>query len=243
MKIGEKIKKLRREKGMTQKQLAEKLGLSPTAISAWERNANNPMMDSLSMMSKLFEVPITEFYESMHVDNYDVVELIEDFRDMVDKRYDYDIAEPITIRERNTITEIKEHRYPYIEEPISAGLLELMDSVVTKKTINIPNVMMGKHAYNNNITMMRVNGESMNKVIPHGSLIAVKRTNIENIKDGDIVVFNYDQDYSIKRIYRSGSKMIFRPDSTDFSFTDTIVTINEQLKIVGKVVVYIVELD
>ena len=62
MTVGQKIKFLRKSKGLTQKELAEKLGLAPTAISAWERDANRPMMDSLAIMSELFEVSIEYFY-------------------------------------------------------------------------------------------------------------------------------------------------------------------------------------
>lgn len=63
--VGETIKKLRKGKGLTQKELAEKLDLAPTAVSAWERNANKPMMDKLSIMAKLFDVPISTFYKDM----------------------------------------------------------------------------------------------------------------------------------------------------------------------------------
>ena len=62
MDLGNLIKTLRKKNGYTQKELAKVLNLSPTAISAWELNANKPMMDKLSMMSKLFDVPISTFY-------------------------------------------------------------------------------------------------------------------------------------------------------------------------------------
>lgn len=65
MSVGETIKRLRNEKGLTQKELAKKLGLAPTAISAWERNANKPLMDKLSIMANMFNVPISTFYEHM----------------------------------------------------------------------------------------------------------------------------------------------------------------------------------
>ncbi len=63
--VGGIIKDLRRKKGLTQKELAKMLDLAPTAISAWERNANKPMMDKLSIMAKIFEVPISTFYKDI----------------------------------------------------------------------------------------------------------------------------------------------------------------------------------
>lgn len=63
MLLGEKIKKLRKEKRLTQSELAKILDVAPTAVSAWERNANKPLMDKLSIMADLFEVPVSHFFE------------------------------------------------------------------------------------------------------------------------------------------------------------------------------------
>ncbi len=63
MSVGKKIKKLRKEKGLTQSELAKKLDVVSTAVSAWERDANKPMMDKLTIMSELFKVPISHFFD------------------------------------------------------------------------------------------------------------------------------------------------------------------------------------
>ncbi|OXS75565.1 LexA family transcriptional repressor [Lysinibacillus sp. KCTC 33748] len=68
MTVGEKIKTLRKEFKLTQDDLAKKLGVAPTAVSAWERNANKPLMDKIMVMAELFNVPFTHFFE---VDEYD----------------------------------------------------------------------------------------------------------------------------------------------------------------------------
>lgn len=63
MTVGQKIKALRKENKMTQEELANKLGVAPTAVSAWERNANKPLMDKITTMAELFSVPFTHFFE------------------------------------------------------------------------------------------------------------------------------------------------------------------------------------
>ncbi|MEK4715267.1 XRE family transcriptional regulator [Sporosarcina sp. FSL K6-5500] len=63
MSVGQKIRTLRKNKQLTQVELAKILNLAPTAVSAWERNANKPMMDKIVMMSELFEVPVTHFFD------------------------------------------------------------------------------------------------------------------------------------------------------------------------------------
>lgn len=91
---------------------------------------------------------------------------------------------------------------------------------------------------------MRVNGDSMNKIIPHKSLIGVKPIKIKGLRNEDIVVYSDGFDYSVKRFYQDGNRLIFRPESSDNLFTDKITTVeNEDLRIHGKVVTYIVNLD
>ncbi len=60
---GEKIKKLRKNKGVTQRELAERLGISEQAISKWEKNLSNPSTKNLLQIAKIFEVSIAYFYQ------------------------------------------------------------------------------------------------------------------------------------------------------------------------------------
>ncbi len=58
MTTGEKITALRKEQGMSQEALGEKLGLSRQAVSKWEADQAVPTMDNLMELSKLFGVPV-----------------------------------------------------------------------------------------------------------------------------------------------------------------------------------------
>ena len=58
MEFNEKLQKLRKEKGLTQEELAEALFVSRTAISKWESNRGYPTIDSLKAISKFFSVSI-----------------------------------------------------------------------------------------------------------------------------------------------------------------------------------------
>lgn len=135
--------------------------------------------------------------------------------------------------------------YPYYPIYISAGLPNNVEPVTREdvEEILINDEVMGKWANHSDIFIMRVNGESMNNIIPHGSLIAVKQISPHNLKNGDIVVYSDGHDYAVKRYYRDDYRIIFRPDSKDPTFYDYITDIhNENLVIHGKVVLYIVEL-
>lgn len=58
--IGKQIEELRKKKGLTQKELAEKLGLSNTAISKWECGYNLPDISMLIPLSEVLEVDIMD---------------------------------------------------------------------------------------------------------------------------------------------------------------------------------------
>ncbi|QHI71633.1 helix-turn-helix domain-containing protein [Aminipila terrae] len=57
-KVGELILSLRKEKGMTQKQLADVMNISDKAISKWERGMGCPDVSLLRELSKVLEVNI-----------------------------------------------------------------------------------------------------------------------------------------------------------------------------------------
>ena len=54
--IGDKIYNVRKSKGMSQEELASKIGVSRQAISQWETNALNPKLDKILALCELFNV-------------------------------------------------------------------------------------------------------------------------------------------------------------------------------------------
>ena len=60
MEFHEKLQELRKQKGLTQEELAESLYVSRTAISKWESGRGYPNIDSLKAISKCFSVTIDE---------------------------------------------------------------------------------------------------------------------------------------------------------------------------------------
>ncbi len=58
MSLGEKIKELRKSRGMSQEELAEQINVSRQAISKWELDASLPDIDNIVQLSRLFAVSI-----------------------------------------------------------------------------------------------------------------------------------------------------------------------------------------
>lgn len=58
--IGNRISKNRREKGLTQEELAEKLGVSSQAVSKWENDQSCPDISLLPQLCKIFGISTDE---------------------------------------------------------------------------------------------------------------------------------------------------------------------------------------
>ena len=81
-KFGEFVSKLRKERGMTQKELAEKLFVSDKAVSKWERGQSLPDITMLNPLADALDVTAAELLncgkiEGEKVDASQVDELVE----------------------------------------------------------------------------------------------------------------------------------------------------------------------
>ena len=63
MSIGTTIKRLRRERDITQEQLAEYLGISTGAVSQWECDRTAPDITQLPLLASVFDVSADELLE------------------------------------------------------------------------------------------------------------------------------------------------------------------------------------
>ena len=85
MTLGEKLSEKRRAKGFTQDDVAEKLGVTPKAVSKWENDASCPDISLLPTLASLYETTIDELLskESAPAVSYLPPEKRKNFNDMV----------------------------------------------------------------------------------------------------------------------------------------------------------------
>ena len=57
------ISTLRKEKGMTQLELAEKMGVTDKAVSKWERDLSFPDINSIPKLAEIFEISVDELMQ------------------------------------------------------------------------------------------------------------------------------------------------------------------------------------
>lgn len=136
--------------------------------------------------------------------------------------------------------------YKMYKGSVAAGLPTSIDAVFESDLveIEIPDIFMNGYAGHKDILILKVNGDSMDNIIPHGSLIAVKKWAVENLNKNDIVVFSDNGEFSMKRFINdeNNRRIIFRPDSSDDRFVDLIIDYAdmENTKILGKVVAAVI---
>lgn len=68
-KIGELISSIRKSKGLTQEELANKLGVGAQAVSKWERGINVPDVSLLNSLSKELNISIKELLSGEIIDS------------------------------------------------------------------------------------------------------------------------------------------------------------------------------
>ena len=63
MELGKKIRQLRYKAGLTQEQLADKLGVGPQSVSKWENAASMPDITTLPLLAETFGVSIDDLFD------------------------------------------------------------------------------------------------------------------------------------------------------------------------------------
>lgn len=78
--LGMMIASLRKENGMTQLDLADKMGVTDKAVSKWERDISYPDVNTIAKLAEIFEISVDELMqiknESQHDTKKDVTSLI-----------------------------------------------------------------------------------------------------------------------------------------------------------------------
>lgn len=88
-KIGSFLKELRKEKGITQEEFAEKLNVSGRSVSRWETGSNMPDISLLIEIAEFFDVSIPEIINGERKSE----SMNEEVKEVADKLSDYANAE------------------------------------------------------------------------------------------------------------------------------------------------------
>ncbi|GLY09565.1 LexA family protein [Pseudobacillus badius] len=222
--ISQNIKRLMKERGWTQLKVSELSGISKSTLS-----------DYVNCRTLINPGNVERLSETFGVHKYDI--------DPSFKRTDIIEEAPVNHQVKSNTINIP------LYGSIAAGALATVDHVTKDKVeyLPVPNQILGKHSKNKNLFAMKVNGDSMNKIIPHGALVVCKPVECCEVKNEDIIIFSHDSEYSMKRVRcdEEDKVLVFSPESYNKKFRDIVIPFNttNDLKIYAKVIWYSVVLD
>ena len=78
--IGVNIEALRKERKLTQEELGQKVGLTPSAISNIERNRSAPSVETLGRLAEYFGVSIDSLMSTKNYKSFEQLQLEEKLR-------------------------------------------------------------------------------------------------------------------------------------------------------------------
>ena len=215
-----RLKAAMKNKSISQYSLSKISGINRGTISSYMSGKYLPKQDKIFILADILEV------------NPEWLACNSDSMDRIDLNTQSTFDDGLLI-----------NSYPFVDAGVSAGLANEIEAQQDIDLVNIPDLLLGRYAGRKDLLLMRVNGESMNRVIPNGSLIGLI-TNISpsSLSNGDIVVFSKNYEYSVKRFFKDkkNKRYIFSPDSYETCFDDIIIPFDNSdgLNIIGKVIMY-----
>jgi transcriptional regulator with XRE-family HTH domain len=190
--INKNLKFLRAEKGLTQKQLAEKLGLKQAAIGAYEEERSTPPLVSLLDMSKIFNVSLDALV------NQDLSKAPETSRKPVSSGKGREVL-AITVDMNN------KENVELVTQKASAGYLSGYQDVEFIK--DLPKISLPVLPRNRTYRAFEIQGESMLPIQPGTIIFGEYVEDVAGIKNGKLYILVTHQDGIVfKRIFNFGDQ-------------------------------------
>lgn len=122
MDLGENIKKYRKQKGLTQKDLASKVGVTASTITKYEKGDLEPNLDIIKKIAKALDISYIEIIDDEYQDA-DEREIIDTLRKIVGA----DMYDSIQLQQKRRLNEFK--RYMKKLTPRDLGININIDSL------------------------------------------------------------------------------------------------------------------
>ena len=216
----EKLKARRKELKLTQKDIADKLGISYQAYSAWERGVKEPSTEKVSLLEKILSVPKGYFTEIEIVRLYNVLSALG-------KEQVVSYARDLVAEEQNQkVISIADPRYEYqVYESLSAGIGATVYDDKSFDTVYFDKELAHDFA-------SWISGDSMEPTYHNGSVALIRETGFDY--DGAVYAVVWNSQTFIKKVYRE--KEGLRLVSINKDYKDIHIPYDENPCIVGKIV-------
>ena len=216
----EKLKARRKELKLTQKEIAEQLGISFQAYSAWERGIKEPSKEKVGQLENILKVPkgyftqteIVRLYNSLSTKGKEKVVL-----------YARNLAREEQTQKKTTISvQLYEYR---VYERMSAGI-----GASVYDDQNFDTVYFNEELAHDFASW--VSGDSMEPKYQNGSVALIRETGFDY--DGAVYAVVCNNQTYIKRVYREEDGL--RLVSINPKYKDIFISYEEDPRIVGIIV-------
>ena len=216
----EKLKARRKELKLTQREIAEQLGISFQAYSAWERGIKEPSQEKVAQLENILKVPkgyftqteIVRLYNSLSTKGKEKVVL-----------YARNLAREEQTQKKTTISvQLYEYR---VYERMSAGI-----GASVYDDQNFDTVYFNEELAHDFASW--VSGDSMEPKYQNGSVALIRETGFDY--DGAVYAVVCNNQTYIKRVYREENGL--RLVSINPKYKDIFISYEEDPRIVGIIV-------
>ena len=216
----EKLKARRKELKLTQREIAEQLGISFQAYSAWERGIKEPSKEKVTQLENILKVPkgyftqieIIRLYHSLSKQGKEKVVL-----------YARNLAQEEQIQK---VAPMPERLYEYrVYERMSAGI-----GASVYDDQNFDTVYFNEELAHDFASW--VSGDSMEPKYQNGSVALIRETGFDY--DGAVYAVVCNNQTYIKRVYREEDGL--RLVSINPKYKDIFISYEEDPRIVGIIV-------
>lgn len=134
MTLGERIQSLRKQAGLTQEQLADKLYVSRQAITKWESDGGTPDVNNLKAIATLFNVSVDELLDENSKTQFSIIKEVIDLS-QYEKEYALQTIYNVIIKDKfpnATITQLFRQKQLSLKENVldfvvGSGILNTAD--------------------------------------------------------------------------------------------------------------------
>ncbi len=216
----EKLKARRKELKLTQKEIAEQLGISFQAYSAWERGIKEPSKEKVTQLENILKVPkgyftqieIVRLYHSLSKQGQEKVVL-----------YARNLSQEEKVQK---VAPMPERLYEYrVYERMSAGI-----GASVYDDQNFDTVYFNEELAHDFASW--VSGDSMEPKYQNGSVALIRETGFDY--DGAVYAVVCNNQTYIKRVYREENGL--RLVSINTKYKDIFISYEEDPRIVGIIV-------
>ena len=235
MAFKDRLKEARLTKGLTQEQIAEKIGVAKSTFTGYEKGNSEPNMLTVSKIMKELQVDANYLYQDEMGSNYpmkvsyDEYQHIEKYRNLDShgrKMVDFTLQEEWerSIKEKETTSKVATPTriLSYYYRLASAGTGQILFDMPPTKRIGIPDIP----EYRKADYAIGVNGDSMEPVYHDGDMLLVEMS--DEIRVGEIGIFSLNGECYVKKLGK-GELISLNPKYDN-------IPLNETAKCMGRVI-------